>query len=47
MFQGRNSKGEYDEMHHLAEMIAILGPPPLDFLKRSERSLRYWDETGQ
>ena len=28
-------------------MVAILGPPPLHFLKRSELSLRYWDEDGK
>lgn len=33
--------------YHLAEMVAVLGPPPPEFLKRSEHSLRYWDETGQ
>lgn len=27
-------------------MIAILGPPPLEFLKRTENSLRYWDDNG-
>jgi serine/threonine-protein kinase SRPK3 len=28
-------------------MVAVLGPPPLEFLKRSgEHSLRYWDENG-
>lgn len=46
MFRARNPKGKYDEVHHLAEMVSILGPPPLEFLKRSERSLRYWDEDG-
>ncbi|KAL2218848.1 protein kinase [Thermoascus aurantiacus ATCC 26904] len=35
---------EYDDVYHLAEMVAILGRPPLDFLKRSENSLRYWEE---
>lgn len=33
--------------HHLASMIALLGPPPQDFLKRSQESLKYWDESGQ
>jgi serine/threonine-protein kinase SRPK3 len=27
-------------------MIAILGPPPADFLDRSENCLRYWDSNG-
>lgn len=46
LFQGRNPKKEYDDGYHLAQMVAILGPPPLNFLKRSENSLRYWDENG-
>ncbi|KAL1967093.1 hypothetical protein VTN77DRAFT_3617 [Rasamsonia byssochlamydoides] len=46
LFQGRNPENKYDEAHHLAEMVAVLGPPPLDFLKRSEYSLLYWDENG-
>jgi serine/threonine-protein kinase SRPK3 len=27
-------------------MIAIMGPPPLDFLQRSEKSKQYWDDDG-
>ncbi|OKL55776.1 hypothetical protein UA08_08894 [Talaromyces atroroseus] len=44
IFQGKNPENGYDQVYHLAEMEAILGPPPLDFIKRSEHSLRYWDE---
>jgi len=33
--------------HHLAAMIALLGPPPREFLDRSQESLKYWDESGQ
>lgn len=33
--------------HHLAAMVALLGPPPQEFLKRSQESLKYWDENGQ
>lgn len=32
--------------HHLASMIALLGPPPRGFLDRSQESLKYWDENG-
>ena len=28
-------------------MVAILGPPPLDFLQRSEKSERFWDRYGR
>lgn len=33
--------------HHLASMVALLGPPPQEFLERSQESLMYWDESGQ
>lgn len=36
----------YDAVH-LAELIATLGPPPLDFLKRNpERAADFWDNQG-
>lgn len=28
-------------------MIAILGPPPLDMIRKSERSGRFWDDDGK
>lgn len=36
-----------NDAHHLAAMIALLGPPPREFLDRSEECLKYWDENGQ
>jgi len=47
LFNGRNLEGELSNAHHLAEMISILGPPPPEFLKHSEKCLDYWDETGK
>nr|POE62422.1 serine/threonine-protein kinase srpk [Quercus suber] len=35
--------GCYSEQHHLAQMISLMGAPPLDFLERSEKSHLYWD----
>ncbi|KZF20989.1 kinase domain-containing protein [Xylona heveae TC161] len=35
-----------NDEQHLAEMVSLMGPPPLEFLKRSEQCLRYWDEQG-
>ncbi|KAK2861261.1 hypothetical protein FQN49_004383 [Arthroderma sp. PD_2] len=46
LFHARNSKGEYDNAHHIAQMIAVMGPPPPEFLKRSTNSIKYWDEDG-
>lgn len=31
--------------HHLAFMIALLGPPPQEPLDRSQECLKYWDES--
>ncbi|KAK4894618.1 hypothetical protein LTR27_007260 [Elasticomyces elasticus] len=42
----KNDQGEYSEEQHLAHLVAILGPPPLEFLKRSDRSLKYWNPEG-
>lgn len=36
----------YSEHLHLAQMISILGPPPVEFLRRSEKSKLFWDEEG-
>jgi serine/threonine-protein kinase SRPK3 len=48
LFKGRNPKDDLlDDSYHLAEMVAILGTPPIEFLNRSERSRAYWDEEGR
>ncbi|TLD05464.1 uncharacterized protein PgNI_10033 [Pyricularia grisea] len=36
-----------NEAFRLAHMVAILGPPPLDFLKRSATSAKYGDDDGK
>ncbi|KAK3074287.1 hypothetical protein LTR53_003398 [Teratosphaeriaceae sp. CCFEE 6253] len=46
LFSPQGEDGRYSEAHHLAQMISIIGPPPQDFLRRSERSKRFWDEEG-
>ncbi|OCL06510.1 protein kinase [Glonium stellatum] len=35
-----------DDEQHLAEMVSLLGPPPPEFLKRSEKCYQYWDNQG-
>ncbi|MCJ1281667.1 hypothetical protein MMC26_000988 [Xylographa opegraphella] len=35
---------QYSNRFHLAEMIAYLGPPPLEFLRRSDEYKEYFDE---
>ncbi|KAI1951440.1 hypothetical protein LOZ12_005829 [Ophidiomyces ophidiicola] len=46
LFDARVTQGQYDDASHLAQMIAVLGPPPLDFLTRSNNYLQYWDVNG-
>ncbi|OJD13203.1 hypothetical protein AJ78_06321 [Emergomyces pasteurianus Ep9510] len=46
LFKARNSKGQYDDAYHLAQMVAVLGLSLLDFIKRSTNSLKYWNENG-
>ncbi|KAH9822018.1 protein kinase [Teratosphaeria destructans] len=47
LFDSRNSDGRYSEAHHLAQMIAIMGPPPLSFLQRcGPKAEQYWDKDG-
>ncbi|KAI9698895.1 MAG: hypothetical protein M1820_007316 [Bogoriella megaspora] len=43
LFPARDPDGQYSERYHLAQTMAILGPPPLEFLQRSEKSERFWD----
>lgn len=32
-----------NDEQHLAEMVSLLGPPPLEFLERSEKCNEFWD----
>lgn len=38
---------EYTTRAHLADMIAVMGPPPPDFLKKGLRSAEFFDEDGK
>ncbi|KAI7202693.1 kinase-like protein [Hortaea werneckii] len=44
LFNPQDSEGRYSEAHHLAQMISLLGPPPLKFLQRCETSLEHMDQ---
>ncbi|KAK5107107.1 hypothetical protein LTR62_001855 [Meristemomyces frigidus] len=46
LFRPKGPDGRYSEEHHLAQMVAIMGPPSPDFLKRSIKSEHYWDAEG-
>ncbi|GLA40016.1 hypothetical protein AnigIFM63309_007621 [Aspergillus niger] len=47
LFDGRNSDDVFDDRVHLAEMVAIMGPPPTEFIKRSKIGSVFWDEDGE
>ena len=38
---------ELNDAHHLAAMTALLGPPPPEFLGRSEEAGKYWSKDGE
>ncbi|TVY38711.1 Serine/threonine-protein kinase [Lachnellula occidentalis] len=47
MFHGNEPDGKgYSTRAHLAEAIGLLGPPPLDLLKKGVRSSEFFDEDG-
>ncbi|PMD18730.1 protein kinase [Hyaloscypha hepaticicola] len=38
--------GMLNDEQHVAEMVSFLGPPPPEYLKRSEKCYQYWDSQG-
>ncbi|KAM0424572.1 hypothetical protein ACHAPT_010291 [Fusarium lateritium] len=41
-----HKNGMLDDEQHLAEMVSLMGPPPLAFLRRSDKCRQYWDDDG-
>ena len=39
--------GSLNDEQHLAEMVSLMGPPPREFLERSEKCGQYWDSEGE
>ncbi|KAL5339932.1 kinase-like protein [Aspergillus crustosus] len=46
LFTTRTLDNEEETARRFAEMISLLGPPPIEFLQQSQESLKYWDEQG-
>ncbi|KAH7170045.1 kinase-like domain-containing protein [Dactylonectria macrodidyma] len=47
LFSARKEDGSFSDGAHFSELIAALGPPPVQLLDRHrERALEYWDENG-
>jgi len=47
MFRATDKNGEYSASHHVAEMVAYLGFPPVHYLQRSEETRNVFDDQGQ
>ncbi|KAH6910765.1 kinase-like domain-containing protein [Coprinopsis sp. MPI-PUGE-AT-0042] len=53
LFQTLNTEGIEDAAHHVADMIALIGPPPLEFVQRARdshpksRAFTWFDEQGE
>ncbi|KAL9077952.1 MAG: hypothetical protein Q9157_003134 [Trypethelium eluteriae] len=48
MFYGKDPKEmRYMTRAHLAEMVALMGPPPLELLKKGKRTAEFFDENGE
>jgi hypothetical protein len=46
LFKAEDSNGQDSNLHHLAEMVALLGPPPRDFLQHSNYASEFFDNDG-
>ncbi|KAI1911964.1 hypothetical protein LOZ61_003505 [Ophidiomyces ophidiicola] len=46
LIDGHNPDGIFDDRVHLAELVALLGPPPPEFRSSSKLSSVFWDESG-
>ncbi|KAL4891343.1 kinase-like protein [Aspergillus ambiguus] len=46
LFYARDSEKQDSDGHHLAEMIALLGPPPKDLLQKSDYATEFFDKEG-
>ncbi|KAI1957523.1 hypothetical protein LOZ58_005607 [Ophidiomyces ophidiicola] len=46
LISGKNTDGIFDDRVHLAELVALLGPPPPEFRSMCKLSSVFWDESG-
>lgn len=46
LFSAKDEDGKDSNLHHLAEMVSVLEPPPTDFLRRSEFATEIFDDQG-
>ncbi|PLN84281.1 kinase-like domain-containing protein [Aspergillus taichungensis] len=46
LINGKNPNGIFDDRVHMAELVALLGPPPPEFRDQRHLSSAFWDELG-
>ncbi|PKY08810.1 kinase-like protein [Aspergillus campestris IBT 28561] len=46
LINGKNPSGVFDDRVHMAELVALLGPPPPEFREQRHLSSVFWDESG-
>lgn len=46
LFHGLDEKRKSSATHHVAEMVALMGNPPLEYIKRSPDTMNVFDEEG-
>ncbi|RAH74790.1 putative protein kinase [Aspergillus aculeatinus CBS 121060] len=47
LINGKNPDGIFDDRVHIAELIALLGPPPPEFREQRHLSSAFWDKSGK
>ncbi|CAG7915633.1 unnamed protein product [Penicillium olsonii] len=47
LINGRNEEGAFDDRVHIAELVALIGPPSPEFCKKMPLGSLLWDEKGQ
>lgn len=46
LINGKNAHGIFDDRVHMAELVALLGPPPPEFREQRRLSSVFWDDSG-
>ncbi|KAL2867357.1 putative protein kinase [Aspergillus lucknowensis] len=46
VIDGKNPNGVFDDRVHMAELVALLSPPPPKFREQKHLSSVFWDESG-
>jgi len=47
MFNVRDSKDKPSVEHHLAHIVALLGPPPAELMKENNTASKYFNTDGE